>query len=52
MLAASPAPAAAQGVIRDAEIEDTLARLRNAAWPPPGCSPEDVSIYIIDRSSS
>lgn len=50
MLAASPAPAAAQGVIRDAEIEATLRDYATPLWLAAGLSPEDVSIYIIDSS--
>lgn len=46
-LAASVAPAAAQGVIRDAEIEDTLRVWGEPLWQAAGLRPDDVDMYII-----
>ncbi len=40
-------PAAAQGVIRDAEIEQTLRDYSTPLWRAAGLNPDDVSMYII-----
>ncbi|GAM99600.1 putative Zn-dependent protease [alpha proteobacterium U9-1i] len=40
-------PAAAQGVIRDAEIEHTLRDYSAPLWVAAGLNPDDVSMYII-----
>ena len=47
MLALGAAPAAAQGLIRDAEIEDTLRVYTDAMLVAAGLEPSDVSIYIV-----
>lgn len=49
MLAAGPA--AAQGLIRDAEIEDTLRVYTNPLLEAAGLQPEDVDLYIVNDSS-
>ena len=43
-------PAAAQGVIRDAEIEHTLRDYSTPLWRAAGLNPDDVSMYIIGSS--
>ncbi|HND55747.1 MAG TPA: M48 family metalloprotease, partial [Pirellulaceae bacterium] len=45
------APAHAQSVIRDAEIEDTLRVYTTPLLNAAGVAPEDVHIYLIDDSS-
>jgi predicted Zn-dependent protease len=47
LFAAAP-KAAAQGVIRDAEIEATLRDYSTPLWVAAGLNPDDVSIYLID----
>lgn len=47
----SAAPASAQGLIRDAEIEDTLRVYTDPLLVAAGLTPEDVRIYIVSDSS-
>ncbi len=44
-------PAAAQGLIRDAEIEDTLRVYTNPLLEAAGLDPADVDLYIVNDSS-
>jgi predicted Zn-dependent protease len=44
-------PAAAQGIIRDAEIEETLRVYSEPVLRASGLRPEDVHLYLIDDSS-
>jgi predicted Zn-dependent protease len=44
-------PAAAQGLIRDAEIEDTLRVYANPLFREAGLAPNDVDIYIVNDAS-
>ncbi len=44
-------PAAAQGLIRDAEIEDTLRAYSNPLFTAAGLAPNDVDIYIVNDPS-
>lgn len=46
-LAALAAPAAAQGLIRDAEIEGTIAAIAAPVFRGAGVSPDSVKIYLI-----
>lgn len=41
-------PAAAQGLIRDAEIEDTLRVYCEPIWIAAGLQPDEIKIYIVD----
>ncbi|MBY0564658.1 MAG: M48 family metalloprotease [Hyphomonadaceae bacterium] len=50
MLCAAPA-AFAQGLIRDAEIEDTLRAYTNPLLEAAGLNPNDVDIYIVNDPS-
>lgn len=50
-LAAFATPAAAQGLIRDAEIEDTLHVYTRPILEAAGISPGDVEIYIVQDPS-
>ncbi|MBC7769745.1 MAG: M48 family metallopeptidase [Phycisphaerales bacterium] len=49
-LLAAP-PAAAQGLIRDAEIEDTLRVYTNPLFEAAGIVPADVDLYIVNDPS-
>ncbi len=51
MTFATGATAAAQGLIRDAEIEDTLNAYSRPLLTAAGLSPNDVHIYIVDDPS-
>lgn len=51
MFAAAPRDAAAQSLIRDAEIEDTLRAYETPLMTAAGLSPTDVSIYIVNDPS-
>lgn len=44
-------PASAQGLIRDAEIEDTLRVYANPLFQAAGLAPNDVDIYIVSDPS-
>ncbi len=44
-------PAAAQGLIRDAEIEDTLRAYTNPLLEAAGLTPSDVDLYIVNDPS-
>ena len=44
-------PAAAQGLIRDAEIEDTLRVYTNPLLEAAGIVPEDVHIFLVNDNS-
>lgn len=48
---AAAAPAAAQGLIRDAEIEDTLRVYTNPLLEAAGLKADDVSLYIVSDDS-
>ena len=50
-LALTSAPAAAQGLIRDAEIEDTLRVYTTPLLEAAGLNPDDVSLYIVGDNS-
>lgn len=50
-LALSTMPAAAQSLIRDAEIEDTLRVYTNPLLEAAGLNPADVDIYIVNDPS-
>lgn len=49
--AAAPSPAHAQGLIRDAEIEDTLRVYTNPLLEAAGLNPADVDLYIVGDPS-
>jgi len=51
MLALGAAPAAAQGLIRDSEIEETLRVYTTPMLVAAGLDPDDVSIYIVGDNS-
>lgn len=51
MLALSGAPAAAQGLIRDSEIEETLRVYTTPLLEAAGLDPKDVSLYIVGDNS-
>jgi len=51
LVALSAAPAAAQGLIRDSEIEDTLRVYTTPLLQAAGLDPNDVSIYIVGDNS-
>ena len=51
LFASAVQPAKAEGLIRDAEIEDTLRVWGEPLWEAAGLQPEDVSIYILDDPS-
>ena len=50
-LLAAPLPAAALSLIRDAEIEATLARMTNPVLRAAGMRPGDVNLYIVNDPS-
>ncbi len=50
-LALSAAPASAQGLIRDAEIEDTLRVYATPLFQAAGLAPNDVRIYVVNDPS-
>ncbi len=50
-VALSPAPASAQSLIRDAEIEDTLRTYERPLLLAAGLNPDDVDMYIIQDPS-
>ncbi|MGE0594761.1 MAG: M48 family metalloprotease [Hyphomonadaceae bacterium] len=50
-MAATSAPASAQNVIRDSEIEETLRIYTDPLLRAAGVVPEDVSLYLIDDDS-
>jgi predicted Zn-dependent protease len=45
------APASAQGLLRDTEIEDTLRAYGQPIWVAAGLNPDDIHIYIVDDNS-
>jgi predicted Zn-dependent protease len=47
----SAAPAAAQGLLRDAEIEDTLAAYTDPLLVAAGLNPDDVDLYLVNDDS-
>lgn len=51
MLALTGVPAAAQGLIRDSEIEDTLRVYTTPLLEAAGLEPNDVSIYVVGDNS-
>lgn len=51
MLFATAAPARAQSLIRDAEIEDTLRVYATPIIEAAGLEPDDISIYIVNDNS-
>ncbi|MEZ6028220.1 MAG: M48 family metalloprotease [Hyphomonadaceae bacterium] len=51
LLAATPAPAMAQGLIRDAEIEQILRDYCDPLFEAAGLKPADVNIYIVQDDS-
>jgi len=51
MLALGAAPAAAQGLIRDSEIEETLRVYTEPMLVAAGLDPNDVSLYIVGDNS-
>ena len=51
VILAAQSPAAAQGLIRDAEIEDTLRAYTDPLLVAAGLDPDDVSVYIVDDPS-
>ncbi|GIK49578.1 MAG: hypothetical protein BroJett013_22750 [Alphaproteobacteria bacterium] len=44
-------PASAQGLIRDAEIEDTLRAYTNPLFEAAGLEPSDIDLYIVNDPS-
>lgn len=51
LMAALATPSAAQGLIRDSEIEDTLRVYTTPLLEAAGLEPDDVSIYIVGDTS-
>lgn len=50
-LALSAGPAAAQGLLRDAEIESTLEAYTDPLLVAAGLNPDDVDLYLVDDDS-
>ncbi len=48
---AAPGRAAAQGLIRDAEIEQTLRAYSEPLWVAAGLNPADIDLYIVQDPS-